>query len=106
MAQDQRPDAILCASDRLAFGGMGWLQRNGFRVPKDIAVTGFDNIPDAEFGFSPLTTVDVHKGLMGELAAERLVQRIEKPDSRHLKIITPISLVARQSCGARLQNEQ
>ena len=104
MTKEPRPDAIVCASDRLAFGAMGWLQRNGFRVPEDIAVTGFDNIPDAEFVFSPLTTVDVQKGLMGELAAERLVQRIEKPDHRYLKIITPISLVVRQSCGARLQN--
>lgn len=102
MTQAPLPDAIVCASDRLAMGAMGWLQRNGFRVPEDIAVTGFDNIPDAEFTFSPLTTVNVHKGLMGELAAERLIQRIEKPDSRYLKIITPVSLVARQSCGAGL----
>ena len=99
MAQEPGPDAIVCASDRLAIGAMGWLQRNGFRVPEDIAVTGFDNIPDAEFTFSPLTTVNVHKGLIGELAAERLVQRIENPDNRYLKIITPISLVIRQSCG-------
>lgn len=99
MAQEPRPDAIVCASDRLAIGAMGWLQRNGYRVPEDIAVTGFDNIPDAEFAFSPLTTVHVHKGLMGELAAERLVQRIENPDNRYIKIITPISLVIRQSCG-------
>ena len=102
MAKDPKPDAIVCASDRLAIGAMGWLQRNGFRVPQDIAVTGFDNIPDAEFVFSPLTTVDVHKGLMGELAAERLVRRIKKPDDRYLKIITPISLVVRQSCGVLL----
>ncbi len=101
-----RPDAIVCASDRLAIGAMGWLQRNGFRVPEDIAVTGFDNIPDAQFTFSPLTTVNVHKGLMGELAAERLVQRIEKPDDRYLKIITPVSLVIRQSCGAGLQQDR
>lgn len=105
MAKEPRPDAIVCASDRLAMGAMGWLQRNGFRVPEDIAVTGFDNIPDAEFTFSPLTTVNVHKGLMGELAAERLVRRIEKPDNRYLKIITPVSLVVRQSCGARLQQD-
>ena len=102
MAKEPKPDAIVCASDRLAIGAMGWLQRNGFRVPQDIAVTGFDNIPDAEFVFSPLTTVDVHKGLMGELAAERLVCRIKKPDDRYLKIITPISLVVRQSCGVLL----
>ena len=103
MAQEPPPDAIVCASDRLAIGAMGWLQRNGFRVPQDIGVTGFDNIPDAEFTFSPLTTVNVHKGLMGELAAERLVQRIENADSRYLKIITPVSLIVRQSCGARLR---
>ena len=102
MARAPQPDAIVCASDRLAIGAMGWLQRNGFRVPEDIAVTGFDNIPDAEFVFSPLTTVNVQKVLMGELAAERLVRRIKQPDDRYLKIITPISLVVRQSCGARL----
>ena len=102
MAKEPKPDAIVCASDRLAIGAMGWLQRNGFRVPEDIAVTGFDNIPDAEFVFSPLTTVDVQKGLMGELAAERLVRRIKKPDDRYLKIITPISLIVRQSCGGHL----
>ncbi len=61
---------------------MSWLQRKGFRVPEDVAVTGFDNIPNAKYAFSPLTTVNVHKGLMGELAAERLVQRIENPDNR------------------------
>ena len=104
MAQEPGPDAIVCASDRLAMGAMGWLQRNGFRVPEDIAVTGFDNIPDAEFTFSPLTTVHVHKGLMGELAAKRLIQRTENPDDRYLKIITPISLVVRQSCGVRIRN--
>ena len=104
MEQEPPPDAIVCASDRVAIGAMGWLQRNGFRVPEDIGVTGFDNIPDAEFTFSPLTTVNVHKGLMGELAAERLIHRIENPDDRYLKVITPVSLIVRQSCGASLNN--
>ncbi len=104
LGQARQPDAIVCASDRLAMGAMGWLQRNGYRVPEDIAVTGFDNIPDAQFAFSPLTTVNVHKELMGELAAERLIQRIARPDSRYLKIITPASLVVRQSCGACLNH--
>ena len=96
-----KPDAIVCASDRLAIGAMGWLQQNGYRVPEDIAVTGFDNIPDSEFTFPPLTTVHVHKVLLGQLAAERLVRRIEDPDEVDLKIITPVSLVPRQSCGGR-----
>ena len=103
MSLPQKPDAILCASDRLAIGAMGWLQRNGYRIPDDIAVTGFDNIPDSNFTFPPLTTVHVHKLLLGKLAAERLAQRIKNPDQVHLRITTPTSLLIRQSCGAGRQ---
>ena len=101
MRQKLRPDAIVCASDRLAIGAMGWLQQNGYQVPDDIAVTGFDNIPDAGFTYPPLTTVHVHKVRIGELAAERLARRIENPNELFLKISTPTSLVVRQSCGIR-----
>ncbi len=100
MAQSPKPDAIVCASDRLAIGAMAWLQREGYRIPQDIAVTGFDNIPDADFTFPPLTTVHVHKVLLGEIAAERLARRLENPVEVYLKITTPVSLVVRQSCGA------
>ena len=103
MSQAAPPDAIVCASDRLAIGAMAWLQREGYRVPEDIAVTGFDNIPDADFTFPPLTTVHVHKLLLGEIAAQRLAKRLENPVEVYLKISTPTSLVVRQSCGARLQ---
>lgn len=98
MSQDIQPDVILCASDRLAIGAMQWLQHNGYRVPQDIAVTGFDNIPDANFTFPPLTTVNVHKELLGELAAERIVRRIKNRDEIYLHIYVPTSLVVRQSC--------
>ena len=100
MSLAQAPDAILCDSDRLVIGAMGWLQRKGYRIPDDIAVTGFDNIPDSEFTFPPLTTVQVHKVLLGALAAQRLAQRIEHPREVHLRTTTPTSLVVRQSCGA------
>ena len=103
MSQAAPPDAIVCASDRLAIGAMAWLQREGYRVPEDIAVTGFDNIPDADFTFPPLTTVHVHKLLLGEIAAQRLAKRLENPVEVYLKISTPTSLVVRQSCGARLK---
>lgn len=104
MAQSPKPDAIVCASDRLAIGAMAWLQRNGYRIPEDIAVTGFDNIPEAEFTFPPLTTIHVHKVLLGEIAAERLAKRLGNPAEVYLKITTPTSLVIRQSCGAYSRN--
>ncbi len=96
-----KPDVIVCASDRLAIGAMRWLQQNGYRVPDDVAVTGFDNIHDSEFTFPPLTTVHVHKTLLGEIAAERIVRRIENPSEVYLHITIPTKLVARQSCGSK-----
>ena len=100
MKQSLKPDAIVCASDRLAIGAMAWLQREGYRVTEDIAVTGCDNIADSEFTFPPLTTVNVHKTLLGEIAAERLAKRLENPAEVYLNITTPTELVVRQSCGA------
>jgi DNA-binding LacI/PurR family transcriptional regulator len=100
MSLSEPPDAICCASDRLAIGAMRWLQQQGYRIPQDIAVTGFDNIPDSEFTYPPLTTVNVHKELIGELAAERVVRRIENPHEIPLHIIVPTELVVRQSSGS------
>ena len=99
MSLDEPPDAIVCASDRLAIGAMQWLHQKGLRIPHDIAVTGFDNIPDSEFSFPPLTTVHVHKKLLGKLAVERLIKRIENPAEIPLCITVPTSLVVRESCG-------
>jgi DNA-binding LacI/PurR family transcriptional regulator len=93
------PDAIVCASDRLAIGAIQWLHQHRLRVPTDVAVTGFDDIPEAAFTIPPLTTVHVHKHLIGELAAERVVRRIENEDEVPLLIQTPTRLVIRQSCG-------
>jgi DNA-binding LacI/PurR family transcriptional regulator len=95
------PDAIVCASDRIAIGAIQWLHQHNFRVPDDIAITGFDNIADSAFTAPSLTTVHVHKQLMGELAAERVVKRIENEDEIPLLIQTPTHLVIRQSCGSR-----
>jgi DNA-binding LacI/PurR family transcriptional regulator len=94
------PDAIVCASDRIAIGAIQWLHQHNLRVPDDIAVTGFDNISESAFTAPSLTTVHVHKQRMGELAAERLVKRIENEQEIPLLIQTPTHLVIRQSCGS------
>lgn len=94
------PDAIMCASDAIALGALQWLQANGYRIPDDVAVTGFDNIPDASLTYPPLTTVHLHKHLLGRLAAEQLHRCIEHPNDPPLIVVTPTSLVIRRSCGA------
>jgi DNA-binding LacI/PurR family transcriptional regulator len=102
MQQKNPPDAIVCASDRIAIGAMQWLHQNGFRIPEDIAVTGFDNISGSEFTIPPLTTVHVHKELIGALAVERVIRRIENPHEVPLQITTPTTVIIRQSCGAEI----
>ena len=101
MSLPSPPDAIMCSSDLIALGAMRWLQSEGYDVPGDVAVTGFDNLYDASIAYPPLTTVHVHKRLLGRLAAEQLHRRIENPDDPALTICTPTSLVIRQSCGAQ-----
>ncbi|HVO42995.1 MAG TPA: substrate-binding domain-containing protein [Aggregatilineales bacterium] len=94
------PDAIVCASDLIAIGVIQWLHQHKYRVPEDIAVTGFDNIPESAFTVPSLTTVNVYKQLIGALAAERVVKRIENEDEIPLQIKTPTKLVIRHSCGS------
>jgi len=100
MALTNPPDAILCASDLIAIGVIQWLHQHKLRVPEDIAVTGFDNITESAFTAPSLTTVHVHKELIGALAAERVVKRIENEDEIPLLIQTPTYLVIRHSCGS------
>jgi LacI family transcriptional regulator len=100
MQLSRHPDAIVCASDRIAIGAVQWLHQHDFHVPNQVAVTGFDNITESAFTVPPLTTVHVHKQLMGKLVAERAVRRIENEEEIPLFIQTPTYLVIRQSCGS------
>lgn len=97
MQLPEPPEAIVCASDLIAIGAIQWLHQHKLRVPEDIAVTGFDDIAESAFTVPPLTTVHVHKQLIGALAAERVVKRIENDDEVPLLIQTPTILIARHS---------
>ncbi len=99
MALDTPPDALVCASDLIAIGALQWLQQHNIRVPEDVAVSGFGDIPESAFTVPALTTVHVHKRLIGALAAARVVRRIEDADEIPLHIQTPTHLVIRRSCG-------
>lgn len=99
-AMARRPDAIFAANDSMAIGCLFALREAGLKVPTDIALAGFDDIPIARFVNPPLTTVRVRIAELGELALRRLVHAISHPDSRaepaHL---VPCELVVRESCA-------
>jgi LacI family transcriptional regulator/LacI family repressor for deo operon, udp, cdd, tsx, nupC, and nupG len=73
----QRPTGVTCYNDLVAIGLCRALTELGLRVPEDVSIVGFDDIPLTEFVQVPLTTVRVPKFRMGELAAEMLIRHVE-----------------------------
>ncbi len=92
------PDAIVTLDDYVAIGVIGELQRRGLRVPDDIAVTGFDNVPEAEVFSPPLTTVFQSGFDQGRQAMNLLVGWLAGDDiPKQTNLLTP--LIIRRSCG-------
>lgn len=90
-------DALFCASDLIAVGAMQALRDNNIKVPDDVAVVGYDNIPVSRFTDPALTTVAQDTILAGEALVENLLRQIngEKPQAQ----LMPVNLVLRRSCG-------
>ncbi len=75
-------------NDLIAIGAMKALKKNGYRIPSDICIVGFDNLPVSNAVEPPLTTIHVPKQYMGEVAAARLLTLIKDP--RHPPVKTEI----------------
>jgi LacI family transcriptional regulator len=97
------PDAIFIASDMMVIGALRALRQAGRRVPGDIAVVGFDDIPAASIIEPALTTVRQPIERMGSMAVDLLVSVLEnssEKESHPHRIILPTELVIRDSCGS------
>lgn len=90
MAGPNRPDAIFCASDAIAFGALDGLRYAlGLRVPEDVAVVGFDDVPAAAWDSYRLTTMAQQRGRMVDDAVDALLARIAGGTAA-----TPVRLVS------------
>jgi len=99
---ETRPTAIFAANDSMAIGALSALRELGVVVPREIAVTGFDDIPIAQYTSPPLTSVHVPILDLGERATERLVGQLASERRRRCECETlPTTLVVRQSCGGK-----
>lgn len=90
--------AIMAANDEMAMGVYDAAQSLNRRIPDDLSVIGFDNIPDAGLADPPLTTVDQSIEGMGALAAEVVIKLIAGEPPEQLVHKVPTRLVIRQSC--------
>ena len=100
-AANPRPDAVFASNDMMAIGCLFALTEAGIRVPTDIALTGFDDIPIARFVTPPLTTVRAQTTELGRRSLEELARAIKEPSSARReshKLAT--QLVIRASCGS------
>ena len=86
---------LLCFSDRIAIGACQAARRIGLKVPRDLSVVGFDDIPRAATWDPPLTTVSQPLVEKGRLAARMLLDAVD--GKRPAREILPISLVTRSS---------
>jgi LacI family transcriptional regulator len=97
------PTAIFAASDTMAIGALKALREASLRVPEDVALVGFDDVPIAAAVEPALTTVHQPIEHLGSMAADLLLNLLEHPPDPQApssRIILPIKLAVRESCGA------
>ncbi len=89
---------LFAQNDQMAIGAMHALRQAGKRVPEDVAVVGYDDIPVAEFCDPPLTTVRQPMCEVGQVATRLLIQAIEEQGSSPEGTLLKTTLVRRRSC--------
>ncbi len=95
--KQDRPDAVFVGSDHMAIAAMDVLRTElGLKVPEDVSVVGFDNVPQAAWGAYQLTTVEQPVDLMIEATATLLREQIDRTATPHA-ITVPCRLVVRAS---------
>ncbi len=95
-----KPDAMFVYNDLSALGFEDAVLANGFRVPDDVAIVGFDDIERGEYATVPLTTIRQPSDKIGKQAMDLLLQLMEGRETPHRRILQP-QLVVRESCRNR-----
>ena len=89
--------AVFVGNDQMAIGLMSALRERGLRVPDDVSVIGFDDIPEAGYLFPPLTTVRQDFDSLGELIMQKVLIAVEESAVLTEDTPLPTHLVLRQS---------
>ncbi len=95
---NEKPTAIFCAQDRLAINLIRLLNEEGYKVPEDISIIGFDDIYESQFVIPPLTTIRVFRNEMGSMGTKLLLERIFKFRKEPISVKLSYELVERESC--------
>lgn len=91
------PDSVVCVSNFVAFGAIKAIQERGLKIPKDIALIGFDNYPLSQYTDPPLSVVDIDVFELGVHAANALMNKLKNPTLQvQYNMLSP-NLIVRES---------
>lgn len=97
MSAKDKPDAIFCVCDEVAYGAMHWLKQNGYSVPTHVGVIGFTGEAFAELVEPPLTTVVQPAYDLGVQSARMIIERIQNPALPTVNVTLQATLQERKS---------
>ncbi|HWQ83336.1 MAG TPA: LacI family DNA-binding transcriptional regulator [Anaerolineales bacterium] len=99
LREKSRPSAVFVASDVVAMGAVEAIHQADLRIPEDISIIGFDNIPWVAYLNPPLTTINVPAHTLGWSAGLLLIQTLENDNFEHDNLLLDTELIVRHSCG-------
>lgn len=100
LAQDERPDGVFCSSDLLALGFIDTARKHfSLRVPEDVRVVGFDDIPAASYENYQLTTIAQDTHALANTATALLIERMNAFSGASRTQVVPVTGVVRKSCA-------
>lgn len=101
LSSEKRPTAVFCASDPVAVGVMKAAFELGLKIPDELAVIGFGDLPYVDMFSVPLTTISQPKAEIGAMAAKMILEKLSKTenDKSTAQVMLPCKLVVRKSCG-------
>ncbi len=91
--------ALFAQNDRMAIGAMRALREAGRKIPDDVAVVGYDDIPAAAYCQPPLTTIRQPMQQVGEIATRLLIELVNDSDVERKEVLLKTELIRRETCG-------
>lgn len=91
------PTAYIADNDIIAMGAIKALKENSYKIPEDISIVGFDDMPFCTMIEPTLTTINVNKKIFGHLAIDNLIDIIERKKNYKLKTVLSVTLILRNS---------
>jgi LacI family transcriptional regulator len=104
LQSDPNLTAVVCGNDRVAIGALQALQERGIPVPERVSILGFDDLPEGTLVTPRLTTIHHPRHEIGYMAAQLLLQRLNRADAPVERKMVPASLVVRESVAPPTPN--